>query len=1225
MRSTDNKMRPRSASSMTSMQSFDSGAQWVLDRETRKASWEDVKAIAANDNNVEHMFASVAPRPGTTGDIMRPASRSEDVRPLTGTKKTRKKDPKFDSVHPQFGKSPYLMPILTKPLDSYGTDPNGLREKAKPKPKPRPKSRSSPKFGDRPVARASTAPAATGGSANASVSSSDSLSHFNSLMNHEQSNLHMAETQAMPFKKLLDHHASSRPTDAFINSKANQTRTVAGTTADAGTSSLLADEKLRVGVPTQETDPLYEIMRSNKFEMLRFAMHFAEEKGYLSGNSRNHDGWVEYFEHHLGISHNKDGDFREYDAIYDQYVSNSKKLVSDRVSGCGRTFRTTEYFPGQKKRVPDWRREGDDIATGDRNAATAEDNTGAPPTAPFPIEEFIIISAQEVVQLAEFNTPPIEIWATLKVVMYLFSSYHSHTSMLEQERINQENQSYGTNKLELVRAQSEKIEPIQESRSRLTSMDSFEEDIMDEAERHRRVEMRNEIKKVSVLLKQTKKTDSFMGKLDLDTEVKNERLLKVRGSGSDSDTMSPAGSQRSRGGFSSRNLHSSSSSRAFSPQRSGRMKSAGTPVSKPGTPMTRGATPQQQQQRDVNSFPTAATMVSLLLPSDRVVSTASDRVVPEHKMLATYTDHSKGLTSPAGMGSPKPSSAAGCKTSGKVDSAFDHGVKEGVMTEKGVAAVRAQLELPAVAAAPKNDAMTSYWEEFVRMKKLTTDPVTPSLSANNAFVSGMKVLNAESGDMQTRSYAKVVGERINRNKFYNKSPLTIQFENDEIEKAHSQKAAISVSMLANASVEFSWEAFRQFIRKFPTEFCTSLADILKDEDFFLRFPEGLLSELRHLVSSQLFQPIKLLAMKCKTGAKLCLWCRRAIALLYDGHLHAIRTAAPNVAAETMCPKLPLKPDPSKLGPSTSTSLFQMHGLSGTSSKDKLSRIVNYHVPNKPRSAVSATTKDGATTAGVEDESHGSMHVREPMKLCVEVMPSAFSSNGNSYATDVAPTPGSLLAFNVALDLIRPMDSLQLVAVKNTGITKYQREVRLYALLQHLRSGLASPGDQLLEKLKTREDVEVFEKREIVCVFGDLVARFAADHGGMLSPTFSTIALPPQRQKKVAMRFPAALAPTAEDPRILSSGSVDSDAPVHNDAGDLALNYEPHGAVSFGASKHGLGSAGDGFVVVGYDYEERPTDQMSTPSKSRRDGYRASLMEVGYGWVHRHGVLRYELD
>lgn len=1239
MESSSSGFRRYSASSISSSQSIESGGKWVMERESRKSSWENVRAIADKDKNVEHLFASVA-RPTTSNGTGRPMSRGEEVRPVTGNKKNpRNTDPNFTCVHPQFGKSPYLMPIIRKV--HYASNYNATQA-------------STRQVKVKEIERASTAPASTTisrGSSVGSLVSSSSGSKVNSIIFNEQHNIGATNDHAKPFKKLLQFHANSRPSDAFINSNARHAHSRLGNTTGATEISQSVENfpsRIDSGSPSAgEADPLYEIMRSNKFEMLRFAMHFAEEKGYLSGNTAHHNDWVRYFEHHLGISHNKDGDYREYDAIYDQYVSNSRKLVSDRLSGCRASFKTTEYFPGQKRQHRNTRILDVDVEAEAETGATKVTGVDKPqlpeaPDAPFPIEEFIIISPQEVSLLAEFNTPPIEIWATLKVVMYLFSSYHSHTTMVEQEcKILQEEQAKLLSKSsQLGRTSIEKymMDPVKNPRSRTVSSDSFDEDL-DEQERQRKFEMRQEIKKVGILLRQPKKSDSFMGKLDLDYEIRADRYSKLHGSGSSPSQSPPP----SRGGGRSASSHSLASRQASSVASRQVSSLASRQVSSTGhsSPLL-GSPTQPHSPEETVHFP-ARSLVSLLPNHD---GSSYDTVVPEHKILQLYTDHSKG---PLGsstwseMGSPKESKGSPESNNRQLFKGDDIPQEKSQTVEE----IRTQLDLPARPSTLPKETMDSYWADFAQMKKLTTDPVTPSLAVNKAFVSGMKVLSAESGDMQTRSYAKVVGERIDRSRFYGKSPLTVQAENEEIDKTNSQKAAISVNMLANASVEFSWDAFRQFIRKHPTEFCLCMADILKDEDYFVRFPEGLLSELRHLVVSQLFQPIKLLAFKCKTGAKLCLWCRRVIALLYDGHLHSIRTTVPNSIVEPAVAITPghgspsstfspLQPDVNNLGPSTSTSLFHLHGLSGTSSKDKLSRIVNYYIPYKLPAATTSVNSKGegaATKTAVHDEHYGITHVREPMKFCVEVMPAPFSTSSGTSATSVTPTPGALLAFHVTLDMVRPMDAMQIIAAKNTGITKHQREVRLYALLQHLRSGFSSGGNKLLDNLKTREDVEVYEKRELIWFFKDLVARYA-DHGGMPSPTFNSVALPAQRQKKVTLHFPAALGTLTRGSNAheLNSQSADTDSEVPAGEGAVnsltdvfSLSYEPHGAVAFGATKKGLGSC-DGFVVVGYDFEEPVLGQKSPGEANERYDssnltYRASLTEVGYGWIHRHGILR----
>ena len=344
---------------------------------------------------------------------------------------------------------------------------------------------------------------------------------------------------------------------------------------------------------------------------------------------------------------------------------------------------------------------------------------------------------------------------------------------------------------------------------------------------------------------------------------------------------------------------------------------------------------------------------------------------------------------------------------------------------------------------------------------------------------------------------------------------------------------------------------------------------------------------------------------------------------------------------------PVRIGPDVVGGSVTTSLFALHSLSETSSKDRLTRMINYQIPSKDsNTALSKSANTKATSASpdssvsskgataplsgiVDDHISGVMNVREPMKFFIETMPAAYVAGASSYsstAAEVAPTPGSMLSYRVAMDLIRPMDSVQVVCVKNTGITKYQREIRLYALLQYLRSGKATSSDKYLSNLKTREDVEVFEKHAVQERFLELIGRHAYEAGGMPSPTFSSVVLPPQRQKKCFLRFPSAMYVNGNEAKQKPPARSTCGDSVASDESDgvTSLSYESHEVVLYAAAKT---PKNDAFVVVGYDYGDCPPSadgpRQDRPSRSNSASFvnNSSLVSACEGWIHRHGVLR----
>ena len=236
------------------------------------------------------------------------------------------------------------------------------------------------------------------------------------------------------------------------------------------------------------------------------------------------------------------------------------------------------------------------------------------------------------------------------------------------------------------------------------------------------------------------------------------------------------------------------------------------------------------------------------------------------KCPSVYTDHSK-LMSPA-----KSSKDINAFNSASSTSAGTNG-----------------LVPPAVAVFVNEEDMNTYWKEFGILRRKVLNPYTPALAASNTFVNTRKKLTT---DTSTKDFSIIIGEDVSRKHFYRKPIINLNRDNEEFDKTLQNAKLISASMLADGSVEFSWEEFRLYMLAYPHEFCEALSQILQDKLFYSSFPESLFAELRRLVASQLFRPIKLLAMKNKVGAKLCLWCRRVIALLLDAHLNAVRQPPP---------------------------------------------------------------------------------------------------------------------------------------------------------------------------------------------------------------------------------------------------------------------------------------------------------------------------------------------
>ena len=296
---------------------------------------------------------------------------------------------------------------------------------------------------------------------------------------------------------------------------------------------------------------------------------------------------------------------------------------------------------------------------------------------------------------------------------------------------------------------------------------------------------------------------------------------------------------------------------------------------------------------------------------------------------------------------------------------------------------------------------------------------------------------------------------------------------------------------------------------------------------------------------------------------------------------------------------------------SSSSLLKLHGMTTSSSRAKINQMMNYRVPLKPSQRdANANGTRGAITFSIEGVVDSFSNFADDFEK------SALLSGSNFY--DIGPTNSSLLAFYTAMALAKPLDRLQLFCSKNIETSKFQRESRMYSILQRIQLGSESELRKY-QWVKNREDVELFEKQQLKCYFDNCYTSYCMRLGVLPSPTFTTVVIPPQRQKKVYIDGYLSLVPeltskatNLSQKRQNSANSVNSNDSSQYDYNYLALCYEPREVLTRGAKKLGQ------FVIIGYDNENSMTEM----ERSVHADDKHSLHYNCDGWAHRNGILRY---
>lgn len=536
--------------------------------------------------------------------------------------------------------------------------------------------------------------------------------------------------------------------------------------------------------------------------------------------------------------------------------------------------------------------------------------------------------------------------------------------------------------------------------------------------------------------------------------------------------------------------------------------------------------------------------------------------------------------------------------------------------------------------------MEFYWDEFGNVKNACLDvPKTPALAMKQSLAASLKLLSTGQ-DMATRAYAKVLAETVDRKHFYKKSGLTLLREGETKERAAADEAIYNKThLLSDSSVEFSWEEFRLFILKHPAAFCQSLSQVLEDKTFIAKFPEALINELRSLVGSCLFSPTSLINLKNNATVKLCLWSRRVIALIYDQHLTAARNNNPNVV-DSAGSEQTLQP--SKSG------LFHMHNISVTSTKDRIKGVVKYHVPTQYNSWHASEVNKQASKSDTRTKNVDSKKIS--LKYVVGVLAAPMKVDDATPPVPVVnPTKASYLAFIVTMSLVRPLDCIQLVCSRNSNSTRDERKARL-SYLEYLyrenenripkfdRFGtriVEGPIERLeyLKNVKTREDLELFEKGKLKEYFDQEFLKYAHYNGGMPTPTYASVVIEPKRVKKTKLnKFPYISKEIFSNPSLILPPYVDSaSASSLDDNNAFASNdsLADNGSLNTAALEDSLGLSffkneaveyatyrPATFVVLGYEGSENMLQ------KCKKRGSRHSLVENCNGWVHQNAILRY---